>query len=203
MSTAYSHDYCPLQRSFSWYLSSHFYHPLQTSQVDVWPLHYLWEERRRKICASQILFQQTGFSWTLKAITDERCAFGVDDSTWEKVEVILFAIHNHCVSCIVSTLLMKQEIHLNHTFRFLPRIKNEVDKTTSDTFTREAAVSHSSLKPLFFSSTYFLNRTWLPLVCPRLRFGLLTYQAPQRMWPLTSTGEGLSGLQITRCQAHQ
>lgn len=100
------------------------------------------------------------------------------------MEVILFAIHYHCVSCIVSTLLMKQEISLNHTFRFLLHIKNEVDKTTSeppDTFTREAAVRHSSLKPLFFSSTYFLNRTWLPLACPRLRFGLLTYQAPQRM----------------------
>lgn len=142
--------------------------------------------------ASQILFQ-TGFSWTLKAITDQRCAFRVDDSTWEKVEVILFAIHYHCVSCIVSTLLMKQEFSLNHTFRFFFRIKNEVDKTTSeppDTFTREAAVRHSSLKLLFFSSIYFLNRTWLPLVCPRLRFGLLTYQAPQRMWPLTSPAGG-------------
>lgn len=82
--------------------------------------------------ASQILFQQTGFSWTLKAITDERCAFGVDDSTWEKVEVILFAIHYHRVSCIVSTLLMKQEISLNHTLRFLFHIKNEVDQTTSE-----------------------------------------------------------------------
>lgn len=79
---------------------------------------------------------------------------------------------------------MKQEISLNHTFRLLFHIRNEVDKTTSeppDAFTREAAVSHSSLKLLFFSSTYFLNRTWLPLACPRLRFGLLTYQAPQRM----------------------
>lgn len=88
---------------------------------------------------------------------------------------------------------MKQEISLNHTFRLLFHIRNEVDKTTSeppDAFTREAALSHSSLKLLFFSSTYFLNRTWLPLVCPRLRFGLLTYQAPQRMWPLTSPGGG-------------
>ncbi len=40
----------------------------------------------------------------IKAITNEGCAFWVDDSTGEKVEVILFAIHHHCVACIVASL---------------------------------------------------------------------------------------------------
>lgn len=37
-------------------------------------------------------------------ITDEWYAFGVDDSTGEEVEVILLAIHDHRVSCIVAPL---------------------------------------------------------------------------------------------------
>lgn len=45
----------------------------------------------------------------IKTLTDERRAFGVDDSTWEEVEVILLAIHYHCVSGIVPPLRIKAE----------------------------------------------------------------------------------------------
>lgn len=55
--------------------------------------------------AAQICFHHAVFiKLKIKAITNEWCAFGVDDSAWEKVEVILFAIHYHCVPCIVPPL---------------------------------------------------------------------------------------------------
>ncbi len=43
-------------------------------------------------------------------LTDEWCAFGVDDSTGEKMEIILFLIHHHRVTSVISSLWQR-----NHT----------------------------------------------------------------------------------------
>lgn len=37
-------------------------------------------------------------------LTNQGCAFRVDDSTREKVEVILLAVHHHRVSGVIPTL---------------------------------------------------------------------------------------------------
>lgn len=40
----------------------------------------------------------------IKTLTNDTYAFGVDNATGEKVEVILCAFYYHCVACIVTTL---------------------------------------------------------------------------------------------------
>lgn len=66
----------------------------------------------------------------MKDITNKRCAFGVDDSTWEKVEVVFFAIHYHRVACVVSTLLVKHQINFNSTSGLSPLTTDDVDETS-------------------------------------------------------------------------
>lgn len=39
-----------------------------------------------------------------ETLTNDTYTFGVDNSTGEKVKVILFAFHYHCVACIVTAL---------------------------------------------------------------------------------------------------
>lgn len=43
----------------------------------------------------------------VKALTNQRCAFRVDDATREKVEVVLFAVHHHRVSGVIPALRVK------------------------------------------------------------------------------------------------
>lgn len=40
----------------------------------------------------------------MSPLTNQGCAFGVDDSTGEKVEVILLAVHHHRVPGVIPTL---------------------------------------------------------------------------------------------------
>lgn len=54
--------------------------------------------------------REVGFSSEKDDITNKRCAFGVDDSTWEKVEVVLFAVHDHRVPRVVPALPVKRQI---------------------------------------------------------------------------------------------
>lgn len=55
--------------------------------------------------------REMGFSWKNDDITNQRCAFGVDDSTREKVEVVLFAVHDHRVPRVVPALPVKRQIN--------------------------------------------------------------------------------------------
>lgn len=46
---------------------------------------------------------------SLVVFTNEGDAFSVDDSTGEKVEVVLFTVHYHRVPCIVAPLGIKKQ----------------------------------------------------------------------------------------------
>lgn len=54
--------------------------------------------------------KEVGSIWKNGDNTNKRCAFGVDDPTWEKVEVVLFAVHDHCVPRVVPALPVKCQI---------------------------------------------------------------------------------------------
>lgn len=96
----------------------------------------------------------------MKTLTNERRAFGVDDSTWEEVEVILLAIHYHCVSGIVAPLRIKAE-NISWPDGFSMVALNKSTKEDSATHkTRETGINHSLPNSQLFSSTYFDRLGW-------------------------------------------
>ena len=99
------------------YLSFHSCRLPQTSQVNVWPHRYLKEQTEvnwsqdSQLCdyvdSTKICTALTSADNIIEALTNERYALAVDDSTGEKVEIIFLAIHYHCVTGIVTPLQIR------------------------------------------------------------------------------------------------